>query len=162
MVMQKLNFLLVVICFASGCSLNRAQSSISQDEFSLQANIIAKSINNTPYSALVSIISKDIIELPDEDKFDDFSEQKIIYHVDVLETYRGKERKKISYVMLVENGEKTDFQKTLFIITLCDSKEGFYWPGVGASFSDDSKLKSLARAAAKQVDNKQVAFSDCE
>ena len=160
--MQKNCLLLIVVFFASSCTANTQQSAISESEFIFQSNVIVKSITNTPYSALIRLTSIETVDLPDADKSDDFSEQQFIYNADVIETYRGEIKKTISYMMLVEKSEKADFSKVPFIITLCTSNEGFYWPGVGASFSADSRLITLAKKAAEQTDNKQTLFNDCE
>ncbi len=160
--MKKNCLLLIAIIFASACSAHKQQNTISENEFIFQSGAIAESITNTPYSALIRITSVKVIDLPDADKSDDFAEQKLIYNADVIETYRGEETKNISYMMRVEKGEKPNFPKTPFIITLCKSKEGFYWPGVGANFSADNRLRALAKKTAKQTDDQQSYFSDCE
>ena len=160
--MQKSCLLLIVMFFTCACTANTQQSALSESEFIFQSNVIVKSITNTPYSALIRITSVETIDLPDADKSDDFSEQQFIYNADVIETYRGEIKKNISYMMQVEKGEEAGFSEVPFIITLCTSNESFYWPGVGASFSADSRLISLAKKAATQTDNKQTLFNDCE
>lgn len=160
--MQKKHLLTILIFFFSACAGHTQQNTLSEDQFALQSEAIVDSIVNTPYSALIRITSLKKIDLPSIGKFDDYSEQKIICYADVIETYRGETQKNISYVMYVEKGEKPNFPETEFIITLCKSKEGFYWPGVGAIFSSDIRLRSLAKEISKQAENKQIIFEDCE
>lgn len=160
--MQKIGLLFIVIIFASACAGYRQQNTVSENQFALQSEAIVESIVNTPYSALIRITSVTTIDLPDTDKSDDYAEQQFIFKANVIETYRGEAKKNISYMMRVERGEEANFPKYPVIITLCKSNEGFYWPGVGAMFSADSRLRNLAKEIAKQTDNKQIFFEDCE
>lgn len=160
--MKKNGLLFIVIFFASACAAYTQQSSLPENEFSFQSEAIVQSIANTPYSALIRLISVEVIDLPDPDESDGFAEQKFIYTADVLETYRGEKTDRIFYIMRVEKGETPDFPGAPFIITLCKSKEGFYWPGVGASFSADNRLRALAKEAAKKADRQPRDFGDCE
>lgn len=160
--MQKKKLLLILIFFFSACAGHTQQNPLSENQFALQSEAIVDSISNTPYSALIRITSLNKIDMPYTEKFDDYSEQKIICYADVIETYRGEIQKNISYVMYVEKGEEPNFPETAFIITLCKSNEGFYWPGVGAIFSADIRLRTLAKEISKQAENKQMIFEDCE
>lgn len=152
-----------VICLFCSCRVDgTAQISASERDLALQADAIEQSVLNTPYSALIRITSVDSIQLPDDDPSDDYSERKDVYHADVLETYRGESVKNITYLMYVEQGESAEFSRDPFIVALCRSDDGLYWPGVGASFAADEKLVEIARKAGGQADRGQVVFSDCE
>lgn len=161
---QKITLLLLAVCFTSACNADTEQgiSVPESDVLDYQTGAIGESVVNTPYSALIRVTSVDITHLPDEDKSDEYSEQKFTYHADVIETYRGESKKSITYVMYAEGAEQPGSHEKPFIITLCHDDEGFYWPGVGSEFLAHSKLKVLAKKAAKKADKKQVEFFLCD
>jgi len=152
----------IFIFFISACTGYTQQNAVSENQFSLQSEALVEAVANTPYSALIRITSVETIDLSATDKSDDYYDQKIICHADVVETYRGKAKKNIFFTMYTEKGEELDFPQTPFIITLCKSNEEFYWPGVGAVFSADTRLINLAKKIAKKADKTQLIFEDCE
>ena len=143
-------------------SIAEINTSLTEKEYLQQAKYFQQALEDTPYVALIKITSVETIELPDPDTSDDYAEQKSIYHARVLETYRGSKSSHISYVMYTEIGDEVEHPKDTFIITLCQSKEGLYWPGVGASFSADKRLIELAKTHSKQLNENQVSFSACD
>jgi len=137
-------------------------SDAAQAQVDLEGEALARAILATPYSALVQIESAESIEVPDEDPQDDYSEVKQLYRARVLENYRGEPASQITYVMFVEEGEELDGTSEPFILTLCSSEDGLYWPGVGASFSGTDRLRERARELARASDPEQTSFDDCD
>jgi hypothetical protein len=169
--MQKMATLLLAVCSTSACKADTKSRVVTEPEISVagnevldyQASVIAQSIVDTSYSALIQVTSIDVINLPDDDKTDDYSEQKFVYHAHVIETFRGETKKNITYVMFVEGGEQPRSYKNPLIITLCHSNdEGFYWPGVGSDYLAHNKLKSLAREAGEKANKNQTRFNFCD
>ena len=172
--MLKSVFTLIVFFLTSACNGNlvevelagraemRKKAELTEKDFILQSEALKKAIVKTPYSALIKVTSVDIFDMPDSDKSDDYAEQKLTYHAKVIESYRGKADRNITYVMYIEKGEDVGHPKEAFIITLCQSRNGLFWPGVGASFSSDYRLRELARKHSKQFSNQQSSFEDCE
>ncbi len=160
--MTKKCLVFIFIFFTSACTGYTQQNAVSENQFSLQSEALVEAIANTPYSALIRITLVNPIDLPTTDNSDDYYDQKIIYHADVIETYRGNAKKNIAFTMYTEKGEELSFPQTPFIITLCQSNEEFYWPGVGAVFSADTRLRNIAKKIAKKADKTQLIFEDCE
>jgi len=158
--------LLCMVCLTSACEAGsnntEAEQQLTDAEFLQQSEYFQKAFEATPFSALIKITSVKTIDIPDDDPTDDYAEQKLVYQAKVIETYRGKIAGELSYEMYIEKGEGAEYIKEPFIITLCQSKEGFYWPGVGASFSADKRLRDLAKQQARQLDKKQTTFSACD
>jgi len=146
----------------AGSNKNEAAKHLTDSEFLQQSKYMQKAFEQTPFSALIKIISVKTIDIPDDDPSDDYVEQKLVYQAKVIETYRGSVGSELSYDMYIEKGESAEFIEEPFIITLCQSKEGFYWPGVGASFSADKRLVDLAKKQVNKLDKKQTSFSGCD
>jgi hypothetical protein len=128
---------------------------LTEAEYSLQSQYLEQALKNTPYAALVTITKVDVIDLPDTDPANDYFEQKLIYHAEVLQSFKDNENAKISYIMYIEAGDTLDYPKEPFIITLCESIDGLYWPGVGASFSANERLISLAQQYSNNLHSSQ-------
>jgi len=164
--MIKYLLLLFIIFLTSACEADsnniEAVKKLTDNEFVQQAKYMQKAFEQTPFSALIKITSVKTIDIPDEDPTDDYAEQKLVYQAKVIETYRGSIGSELTYYMYIEKGESAEFIEVPFIITLCQSKDGFYWPGVGASFSADKRLIELAKKQASQLDKKQTPFSGCD
>lgn len=139
-----------------------AEKQLADTELLQQKKYLQKALKDTPYSALIKITSVKTIDLPDKDPSDDYAEQKLVYQAEVIETYRGKKHQQLSYEMYIEKGEAVEHDKKPFIVTLCQSKDGFYWPGVGASFSADKRLITFAKKQANLLDKKQTTFNGCD
>ena len=154
--------LLIVVFLAPACNGNPMNFDLTEKEYLLQSEFLKKAIVNTPYSALIKVTSVDTFDVPDSDKLDDYAEQKLTYHANVIEPYRGKMDKNITYVMYIEKGEEVEYPKEALIVTLCQSKDGLFWPGVGASFSSDGRLRELAKKYSQQLNKQQTSFDDCE
>jgi len=164
--MIKYTLLLFMIFLTSACEAgsnkNEAEKQLTDSEFLQQSKYMQKALEQTPFSALIKITSVKTIDMPDDDPSDDYAEQKLVYQAKVIETYRGRVSSELSYDMYIEKGESAEFIEEPFIITLCQSKDGFYWPGVGASFSADKRLIELAKKQARQLDKKQTSFNGCD
>jgi hypothetical protein len=152
---------LISACEA-GSSNDGADTHQTDAEIYQQSKHMQQAFRETPYAALVEVISIKTIDLPDDDPTDDYSEQKLIYQVNVIETYRGEKRSQLSYDMYIEKGDSVESSNEPFIITLCQSEEGFYWPGVGAGFPADKRLIAMAKEISKQIDNTQMSFTGCD
>lgn len=164
--MTKYNLLLVMILLTSACEAGsnnvEFKQILSDSELLQQSSYLKKSLEDTPYSALIKITSIKTIDVPDDDPSDDYAEQKLVFQAEVIETYRGSKRSELSYEMYIEKGESAERMEAPFIITLCQSKDGFYWPGVGASFSADKRLIELAKKQVSHLDKKQTSYSGCD
>ncbi len=137
-------------------------SDLSDSDFELQAKYLKRAMQDTQYTALIEITSVESIDLADSDTSDDFAEQKLIFVAKVHDTFRGTETKNLTYIMYIETGESIEYPQGPFIINLCHSNEGFYWPGMGTHFSADKKLIELAKTEMKSLDKNQVNFGYCE
>lgn len=164
--MIKYILLLLMIFLTSACEAGSdktaAEKQLTDSEFLQQSKYMQKAFKHTPFSALIKITSVKTIDIADDDPSDDYAEQKLVYQAKVIETYRGRIASELTYDMYIEKGESAEFIDEPFIITLCQSKDGFYWPGVGASFSADKRLIELAKKQASQLDKKQTSFSGCD
>ena len=164
--MIKTILLLFMIFLTPACEgdskVFESEKKLTDSEFLQQSKYLQKAFEDTPYSALIKITSVKTIDIPDDDPSDDYAEQKLVYQAKVIETYRGKISSELSYDMYIEKGESAELQEAQFIITLCQSKDGFYWPGVGACFSADTRLIQLAKKQASQLDKKKTSFSGCD
>jgi len=158
--------LLYMIFLTSACEAGSNKSDaakqLTDSEFLQQAKYMLKAFKDTPYSALIKITSVKTIDIADIDPSDDYAEQKLVYQAKVIETYRGKVSGELSYVMYIEKGDSAEYTEEPFIITLCQSMDGFYWPGVGASFSADKRLIDQAKKQVSKLDKKQRSFSGCD
>jgi len=158
--------LLFMILLTSACEAgsnkSEAAKQLTDSEFIQQSKYMQKAFEQTPFSALVKITSVQTIDIPDDDPSDDYAEQKLIYKAKVIETYRGRVSGELSYDMYIEKGESAEFIDEPFIITLCQSKDGFYWPGVGASFTADKRLIGLAKKQVSKLNKGQRSFSGCD
>ena len=153
---------LLAVCTIYACADTKVQSTSGDEALVLQAELIAESVGNTPYSARVRITHADSVRLAGDDPSGDYAEQMFVYHVKVMETLRGEPMEEITYSSFSEAGESADVPDVPVIITLCRSEDGFYWPGVGAMFDDHATLAAIARNVAAQVDPAQETFGDCE
>ncbi|HEA17156.1 MAG TPA: hypothetical protein ENH88_12065 [Pseudoalteromonas prydzensis] len=85
-------------------------------------------IKNVHYLAKVKITNVEILREEDES-------EKHVYFAEVLATYKGKTHKKLSYEMVVEQGEDVVFNSAPVYVALClDEKGTYYWPGTGSEF----------------------------
>jgi hypothetical protein len=146
----------------AGSNNDGSDTNLSDAEIHQQSKYMQQAFKETPYAALVEVISVKTIDIPDDDPTDDYEEQKLVYQVNVIETFRGEKHSQLSYDMYIEKGDSEESGSEPFIITLCQSKDGFYWPGVGASFSADKRLIAIAKKQAKLLDNKQISFTGCD
>ncbi|NJM32683.1 MAG: hypothetical protein HC848_07310 [Limnobacter sp.] len=80
----------------------------------------------------------------------------------MLKTYRGQSLPEITYTMLVERGEGALISSNPAVITLCESSNGFYWPGVGAIFPGEEEVISVAEKTSAKIDSEQSSFSGCK
>jgi len=164
--MIKYILLLCMIFLTSACEAGtnntEDEKQLTETEFFQQSKYMLKALEHTPFSALIKITSVKTIDIPDDDPSDDYAEQKLVYQAKVIETYRGKISTELTYDMYIEKGESAEHIEEPFIVTLCQSKDGFYWPGVGASFSADKRLRELAKRQVSQLDKKQTSFSSCD
>jgi hypothetical protein len=146
----------------TGSNNGGSDTNLTDEEIHQQSKYMLQAIKETPYAALVKVISVKTIDMPDDDPTDDYAEQKLVYQVKVIETFRGEKRSQLSYDMYIEKGDSVESTSEPFIITLCQSEDGFYWPGVGASFSADKRLISIAKKQTRQLVNKQISFTGCD
>lgn len=123
---------------------------------------LKNAISSTPYSALIIHTRVDIIPMPDTNPDDDYAEEKQTYHAKVLETYRGQQRKNISYTMTVEKGETAIIDKSPAVVTLCKSNDVFFWPGTGSKFPGTEEVTRTSRLTGQNIELNQQFFPFCE
>jgi hypothetical protein len=119
----------------------------------LLANL-TNALKETPFSAVVQYIRKDVTPLEDD-------EVKVTYQVRVLEPIRGPKLEKLSYFAVVEKGEDTSFPKRPVILTLCKGKQGYYWPGTGAEFTRTKSTRALVAKLRPELSPEQKTFEQC-
>jgi len=119
-------------------------------------------IQNTPYAALIRNTSSNVEPLPDADASDDYALERWSFTAEVLETYRGAQVKNIHYTVEAEKGESPNFGGEPFIILLCESKDGYYWPGVGFNFPAGERQEKIARSSEQKADKEQKVFIECD
>jgi hypothetical protein len=119
----------------------------------LLANL-TNAVKETPFSAVVQYIRKDLTPLEDD-------EVKVTYQVRVLEPIRGPKLEKLSYFAIVEKGEDTSFEKRPVILTLCKGKQGYYWPGTGAEFTRTKSTRALVAKLRQELSPEQKTFKQC-
>jgi hypothetical protein len=126
----------------------------ADDAEALLLENLTKSLKDTPFSAVVRYIRKDVTPLED-------GEVKVTYQVRVLEPIRGPKLEKLSYFAIVEKGEDTGFEKLPVILTLCKGKQDYYWPGTGAEFTRTKSTRALVAKLRPELSPDQQTFEQC-
>lgn len=156
---HKIAHLILCALLLTACDHSNSES---VPEFqSEMENFLTYGIQNTPYAALIRNISSSVESLPDDDTSDDFALVRWSFTAEVLETYRGPSDKTIHYTVDAEKGEAPNFGDGPFIILLCESKDGYYWPGIGFNFPTGERQEKISRSLGKKVDKKQRTFVEC-
>lgn len=146
---------------ATSCGLSTANSSDEAAATSAMEQALTAAVQQTPYAALIQNTQAQAEPLPDEDPQDDYALQRWSITARVLQTYRGLQQDRVHYTVDTEIGEEPGLGEEPFIIVLCQTADGYYWPGVGYNFPAGEREKSLAVNAAAKVDAKQQKFADC-
>ncbi|MEH6814533.1 MAG: hypothetical protein V7677_18515 [Motiliproteus sp.] len=147
-------FVIMLFLFAvSACQADVESGS----QLKVELQHINNAVSNTPYSALIKHLSVDAKAVDDDDSI-----VLHVFHAKVIETYRGDHHESISYQMVVEKDETIGIDEQPFIVTLCQSVNGYYWPGTGAAFSNKVQLINSVKIAVKNLARQQTNFSDCE
>lgn len=119
---MKKPYLIVFVLF---CFTN---SVIAQNMINLELNSVKQAATNIHYLAKVKVIKAEAFHEGD-------GSEKHVYSAEVLATYKGKTHKKLSYEMVVEQGEDVVFNSAPVYVALClDEKGAYYWPGTGSEF----------------------------
>jgi hypothetical protein len=124
------------------------------DGEALMLENLTNALKDTPFSAVVQYVRKDVTSLEDD-------EVKVTYQVRVLEPIRGPKLEKLSYFAIVEKGEDTSFEKRPVILTLCKGKQGYYWPGTGAEFTRTKSTRALVAKLRPELSPDQKTFEQC-
>lgn len=123
-----------------------------------QQEFLTESVLGTSFTAVVS--HKKVTKLSsDETNGDEYE-----LSAEVINQISGKEKKLISYHMSVGFGEEVLLNQAPVIISLCESKGQYYWPGIGAEFPAIQVFIKTASEAAKMKSSKPPAESNthCE
>lgn len=147
--------------FATSCGFSNANNSGETAVLSAMQQALTSAIQQTPYAALIQNTDAQVTLLPDEDPADDYALQRWSITARVLQTYRGQHNNTIRYTVDTEKGEEPGLSKEPFIIVLCQSTEGYYWPGIGYNFPGGESEKLLAKEVAQQLDSSQQEFAEC-
>lgn len=153
--------LLCCSILATSCGFSTANSSDETEVLSAMQQALTTAVQQTPYAALIQNTHMQAEPLPDEDPQDDYALQRWLITARVLQTYRGLHNDTIRYTVDTEKGEEPGLGDEPFIIVLCQSAGGYYWPGVGYNFPGGEREKLLAQDVARQVDGKQQDFAEC-
>ena len=143
-----------VLALFLGAMINQACA----NQANVQQEFLTESVLSTSYAAVVS--HKKITKLSSNPNDGDEYE----LSAEVINPISGKEQKVINYRMFVQSGEEVVLNRDPVIITLCESKSQYYWPGVGAEFPATETFIKTARKAAKMKSSQSPTESDshCE
>lgn len=134
-------------------------------------------IREAPYCALIQYTGVDVVPFPDDEPEDPnqyippgveiaTKDEMQIYHARVLETFRGQHLKKISYMLICEEGEYASEHASIIgktsVITLCIDSEGFWYPGTGSEFPATEEVIKTARRIGQKVKSVKKSFPYCE
>ncbi len=119
-----------------------------------------EAIRSTSFTALIEHYKIESFPIEDLDKNDDFTEKKILFYANVIETYSGKHKDKIVYEMIVDINEDEIFNKEPILICLCEKEGILYWAGTGSIFPNKQKLINKANEIKTRV-NKEKNKSNC-
>ena len=116
---------------------------------------LRKSIEATPYAALVVHTKAEILSIPSArrggESSDAMTDERHVYHVRVLETFRGATYANIRYQMIANKGNSLEINSRPYILTLCKDGNVFYWPGPGASIEATPETIAEARHLSQQL-----------
>lgn len=137
-----------------GAMINQACT----NQANAQQEFLTESVLSTSFTAVVT--HKKVMKLSSNENDSDEYE----LSAEVIKHISGKKQKVINYRMFVEPGEEVVFNRDLVIITLCENKGQYYWPGVGAEFPATETFIKTAGKAAKMKSNQSPTElgSHCE
>lgn len=146
----------------SQTSCSMAQQPTATLSLTEQQRFLQKSVQQTPFSAVVKIT--DVSIKPANDDSDMLWH---IYSAQVISHIRGSLTGRLRFAMAVEEGEDAVIPDKPVLLTLCRASDlgidtHFYWPGTGAMFEASEELIALAQKSAKGVDMGQTDFSLCD
>lgn len=153
--------LLCCSALATSCGFSSASSDGEVAALSAMEQALTAAVQGAPYAALIQNTGTQVQPLPDEDPADDYAPQRWSITARVLETYRGPRQNTVQYTVDTELGEEPGLGDAPFIIVLCPSAEGYYWPGIGYNFPDGEREKALAKGAADKAEVGQKVFAEC-
>lgn len=137
-----------------GAMINQACA----NQANAQQEFLTESVLSTPFTAVVS--HKNVTKLSsDENNGDEYE-----LSAEVINLISGKAQKIINYRMFVGFGEEVLLNQAPVIISLCEIKGRYYWPGVGAEFPATQAFIKVARKAAKMKSSQSPSIlnSHCE
>ncbi|MFU2512272.1 hypothetical protein [Pseudoalteromonas sp. ASV78] len=122
----------------------------------LELKIFKKVVSSADYLAKVKITNVEIFREEDES-------EKHVYSAEVLATYKGKTHKKLSYEMVVEQGEDIVFNSASIYVALClDEKGTYYWPGTGSEFKPSLVIDTWLTENKSNVEKISTDVDWCE
>ncbi|USD64333.1 hypothetical protein [Vibrio sp. SCSIO 43136] len=110
-----------------------------------QKDFLTKSVQNTPFTAVVQYLSAE--------KVSSITGEGDTYSVsiEVLELIKGNSVRKLNFDISVQTDEKFNLNKKPVILSLCQDKGGYYWAGVGAEFPYSEELLAIATDAVRSL-----------
>ena len=152
--------LLVAAFLPLNCSY--AGQAPSPSMLDAQQDFLQRSIQQTPFSAVVRVHSVSSTAVAD-----DATMVWHIYRGEIITPIRGQQSGDISYAMAVEKSEEAVLPATPVLLTLCLNDDDsipsdFYWPGTGAEFATPPELLQVAQLADARSDQAQKAFIMCD
>lgn len=127
-----------------------------------QQQALYTAVQQTPFSAVVKITQ--VQTQPDHHEPE---MQWHIYTAEVQQMIRGTPTSSLRFAMAVEQGEDALIPEYPLLLTLCQGLNvqlgtHYYWPGTGAQFDASAKLRRIALSAAREADQAQVHFPQCD
>jgi hypothetical protein len=97
-------------------------------------------MKTTSFTAIIEHYKIESFPIEDLDKNDEFAEKKLLFYANVIEVFKGENKKEIVYEMIVEINEEEILNKEPVMICLCKKNNTFYWPGTGSLFPNKQKI----------------------
>lgn|SRR5690554_3726007 len=143
--------------FMTACQASDPATTNSSGQPDYVAEALADAIEQTHFSAVARHLSTE-----HEDSETSDSGAVFLYQVEVREVFRGPPIESLTYELYTEAGETSSTPPDWLIITLCETENGYHWPGTGAIFPATEDLLHVARIAAQNVDPAQRSFEQCD
>lgn len=159
---MKITPILYTTLLLSQTSCSMAGQLPSTTALTEQQQFLLKSVQQTPFSAVVNITDVSIRPVDDDPD--------MVWHIfsaTVISPVRGSSPNTLRFAMVVEKEEEAIIPDKPVLLTLCTARNlavdtDFYWPGTGAMFEARPELVELAIKATKSLASEQTDFAQCD
>ena len=160
MMLKRLIFTIIFLTAVIGVYQKKLYAVNSEYEVN-KLNEMRYVFENTSYCALIQERSTSSKLLPFNPEEEPFRRKVVTYEANVLETYKGKEMKTLTFDFFVEEGAVSQVASTPYILCLCNKEESYYIPDVVPfRYPDNGKFREVAREAGKITNNNKMFFCD--